>query len=125
MNFRDESKKKPPKYPFDLEGLQKVLKTMSNEMVDIKKQVAETSSKKYFRPFKRNSPANPKPPNVILHVESDGEEDEVSTNEEQTDDEEVAELQGMWDFIHPNEKHKKHCQFPLEVKALSICHKKI
>lgn len=35
--FRDESKKKPPKYPFDLEGLQKLLKTMSNEMVDIKK----------------------------------------------------------------------------------------
>ena len=31
-------------------------------------------------------------------------EDEVSTNEEQTDDEEVAKLQGMWDFILPNEE---------------------
>ena len=37
VTFRDESKKKSPKDPFDLEGLQKVLKTMSNEMVDIKK----------------------------------------------------------------------------------------
>lgn len=35
--FRDESKKKPPKGPFYFEGLQKVLKAMSNEMVDIKK----------------------------------------------------------------------------------------
>ena len=48
VTFRDESKKEPPKDLFDLEGLQKVLKTMSNEMVDIKKQVADTSSKKYF-----------------------------------------------------------------------------
>lgn len=37
VTFRDESKKKLPKDPFDLEGLQKVLKTMSNEIVDIKK----------------------------------------------------------------------------------------
>jgi hypothetical protein len=41
--FKDESKKKAPKDPFDLEGLQKVLKTMSNEMVEIKKQVVESS----------------------------------------------------------------------------------
>ena len=31
--FKDESKKKSPKNPFDLEGLQKFLKSMSNEMV--------------------------------------------------------------------------------------------
>ena len=31
--FKDDSKKKTSKDPFDLEGLQKVLKTMSNEMV--------------------------------------------------------------------------------------------
>lgn len=36
VTFRDDSRKMPPKDPFDLEGLQKVLKTMSNEMVDIK-----------------------------------------------------------------------------------------
>ena len=31
--FKDDSKNKMPKYPYDMEGLQKVLKTMSNEMV--------------------------------------------------------------------------------------------
>jgi len=45
VSFKEDPKKKQPKDPFDLEGLQKVLKTMSNEMVDIKKQVVETSSK--------------------------------------------------------------------------------
>lgn len=64
MSFRDDSKKKQSKDPFDLEGLQKVLKTMSNEMVDIKKQVAETSSKKPFRHYKRNPSTNLKPPNA-------------------------------------------------------------
>jgi len=43
VTFKDESKKKVPKDPFNLEGLQKVLKIMSNEMVDIKKQVVESS----------------------------------------------------------------------------------
>lgn len=75
---------------------------MFNEMVDIKKQVAETSSKKPFRPFKRNSPVGPNPPNAISNVKSD--EDEVSASEEQTNDEEVTKLQGMWDFILPNEE---------------------
>jgi len=42
---------------------------MSNEMVDIKKQVVETSSKKPFRPFKKSPPVDPKPPNVISNVE--------------------------------------------------------
>ena len=42
VTFKDDPKKKQSKDPFDLEGLQKVLKTMSNEMVDIKRQVAET-----------------------------------------------------------------------------------
>lgn len=35
VTSRDKSKKKSPKDPFDLEGLQKVLKTMSSEMVYI------------------------------------------------------------------------------------------
>ena len=46
VSFKDDSKKKLPKYPFDVEGLQKVLKTMKNEMENIKKQVAENSSSK-------------------------------------------------------------------------------
>ena len=74
---------------------------MSSEMVDIKTQVAETSSKKTFRPFKRNSPADPKISNAISNAESDLEEEEVSTTEEQTDDEELVEVHGMWDFILP------------------------
>jgi len=37
VTFKDDSKNKTSKDPFDLEGLQKVLKTMSNEMVEIKK----------------------------------------------------------------------------------------
>jgi len=37
VSFKDDSKKKTPKDPYDMEGLQKVLKTLSNEMIDIKK----------------------------------------------------------------------------------------
>ena len=37
VSCKDDSKKKTPKDPYDMEGLQKVLKTMSNEMVEIKK----------------------------------------------------------------------------------------
>lgn len=37
LNFRDKSEKKAFKYPFDLECQQKVVKTMSNEMVEIRK----------------------------------------------------------------------------------------
>jgi len=62
------------------------------------------SRNKSFRPYKINSSVDPKPPNAISNAESDGEEDEVSTNEEQIDDEEAVELQGMWDFIIPNEE---------------------
>lgn len=50
-----------------------------------------------------NPSIDPKPPRIISNVESDVEEDEVSTTEEQTDDEEVVKLQGMWGFILPNE----------------------
>ena len=72
---------------------------MSNEMIDIKKQVAETSSKKPYRAFKRCPSIDVKSPNAISNVESEEEEEEDSTTEGQTDDEEVVELQGMWDFI--------------------------
>jgi len=78
MSFRDDSKKKQSKDPFNLEGLQKILKTISNEMVDIKKQVAETSSKKPFRHYEINPPTNPKPPNDLTNTKSEGEEEEVS-----------------------------------------------
>ena len=102
VTFKEYPKKKT-KHPFDLEGLNCFLKTMSKKMVDIKKQVAENSSKKPFKPFWRNPSTDLKPPNAITNVESEGEEKEVS-NEEHTDDDEVVELQGMWDFILPDEE---------------------
>jgi len=71
--LKDDSKKKMAKYPYDMEGLQKVLKTMSNEMIEIKKQVAEPSTKRPFRNFKK---PESKPPNVISNADSDPEEDE-------------------------------------------------
>ena len=60
-------------------------------MVDIKKQVAKTSSKKPYKPFRKNPSIDPKPPNAITNAESEGEEEEVS-NEEPTDEDEVVEL---------------------------------
>jgi hypothetical protein len=98
-----------------MEGLQKVLKAMSNEMIDIRKQVAETSSKKPYRAFKRNPPMDVKPPNVVSNVESEEEEEEENTTEGQTDDEEVVELQGMWDFILPQEEDQE--AFPVSTRS--------
>ena len=107
VTFKEDSKKKQTKDPFDLEGLQKVLKAMSNEMIDIKKQVAETSTKRPFRTFERSPSMDVKAPNVISNVESEEEEEEESATEGQTDDEEVVELQGMWDFILPQEEDQE------------------
>ena len=98
-----------------MEGLQKVLKAMSNEMIDIRKQVAETSSKKPYRSFKRNPPMEVKPPNAVSNVESEEEEEEENTTEGQTDDEEVVELQGMWDFILPQEEDQE--AFPVSTRS--------
>ena len=75
ISFKEDTKKKQTKDSFDLEGLQKVLKAMSNEMVDIKKKVAETSSKKPYRAFKINPPIEVKPPSAVSYVESKEEEE--------------------------------------------------
>ena len=53
-----------------------------------------------------------RPPNAITSVES--EEEEIST-EGQTDDEEVVELQGMWDFILPQEEDQE--LFPVNTRS--------
>ena len=76
-------------------------------MVDIKKQVAETSSKKPYKPYKRNPSIDSKPPNAITSVESEEEEEEETATKEPTDEEEVVELQGMWDFILPDEEDQE------------------
>jgi len=106
VTFKDDSKKKVAKDPYDMEGLQNILKTMSNEMVEIKKQVAETSTKKPFRNFKS---AESKPPNAISNVESDldnDEDEDTILSLEETEDDEVVECHGMWDFIFPNSDTK-------------------
>lgn len=98
VTFRDESKKKVTKDPYDMEGLKKVLKTMSNEMVEIKKQVVETSSKRQFRNFKRNQAIDPKPPNAISNAESDlddEEEEDTTLSADETKEEEIAGCHGM------------------------------
>ena len=87
---------------------------MSNEMVDIKKQVAETSSKKSYKPYRRNPSTDSKPPNAITSAESKEEEEEIAT-EETTDEEEVVEVQGMWDFILPDEEDQE--AFPVNTRS--------
>lgn len=55
LTFKEEPKKKTTKDPYNIKGFQKFLKTLSNEMVELKKQVIESSSLKgTFRPFRRN-----------------------------------------------------------------------
>lgn len=66
VSFKDDSNKKMPQDPYDMESLQKVLRTMSNKMVEIKKQVVGTSTKRPFRNFKK---PKSKPPNTISNVD--------------------------------------------------------
>eukprot|EP00253_Pinus_taeda_P029731 PITA_29731 len=71
-------------------------------MVEIKKQVAESSTKKPYRNFKK---PESKPPNVISYVDSDPEEEEEEetiTPSDELEEEKVVECHGMWDFILPN-----------------------
>ena len=56
-----------------------------------------------------------KPPNAISNVETEEEEEEESDTEGQTDDEEVVELQGMWDFILPQEEDQEI--FPVSTRS--------
>lgn len=124
VTFRDDSKKKAIKHPYDMEGLQRVLKTMSNKMVEIKKQVVETSMKKPFRKFKGNQSTDPKLPNAISNVESDlnddGDEDTVLSAKEIEEDETVG-CHGMWDFILPNyDNESEHESLPINTKSKSI-----
>lgn len=117
--FKDELKKETPKDPFHLEGLQKVLKNMSNKIVDINKQVVESSSKKPFRPFRRNHTTNPQPPNTISNVENDDEdEDEATFSIDEFQDEQTVELNRMWDFILPiSDSENEHEALPVSTRS--------
>ena len=109
VTFKYDSKKKVAKDPYDMEGLQKVLKTMSNEIVEIKKQVVKSSyKKKPFRSFKRNQTSNPQPPNTISNAEFDLDEydEETTLSDDETEDEDLDQVHGMWDFILPISDNK-------------------
>jgi len=97
---------------------------MSNEMVEIKKKVAETSTKRPFRNFKRNQPTNPKPPNVISNSESeldDDEEEDTVLSVEETEEDETVEFHGMWDFILPNSDNESEQEaLPVNTRSKSI-----
>ena len=117
MSFKDDSKKKITKDPYDMEGLQKVLKTMSNEMVEIKKQLSESSTKKPYRNFKK---PESKPPNVISYADSDPdeEEEEEAVIPSEEEEEEVVECHGMWDFILPNsDTDVEQEAFPVTIRS--------
>ena len=89
---------------------------MKNEMEDIKKQVAENaSSKNTFRNFKKGQSSNTQPPNIISNAKSDQDTEEEQTEEEEDDEEEKVELNGMWDFILPNEE--QHEALPMSTRS--------
>ena len=52
---------------------------MSNEMVEIKKQVVETYTRKTFISFRKNHSFVSQPPNIISNVESKEEEEGEET----------------------------------------------
>lgn len=76
---------------------------MANEMVEVKKRVVESSSKKPFRSFKRNQTSNPQTLNTISNHEYDLDEDieEMTLSIDESKDEELVEVHGMWDFSLP------------------------
>jgi hypothetical protein len=58
--------KPPEKEPKDLDSVVKLVKKLSNEVVDLKKNVGEGSSKnKYFFPFFKKMDNPPKPPETL------------------------------------------------------------
>lgn len=102
-----------------MEGLQKVLKTMSNGMVEIKKQVAETSTKRPFKNYKRTES---KPSNVISNADSDPKEEEEDETTLPTDEEEeIVECHGMLNFILPNsDTENEEEYFPVTTRSRSV-----
>lgn len=93
---------------------------MSNEMVEIKKQVAESSSKKPFRSFKKTQASNYQPPNVISNVESnqDEDEDEMILFADESHDEELVEVHVLWDFILPtSDNEDEHEALPVNNRS--------
>lgn len=97
---------------------------MSNEMVEIKKKVAENSTKKPFRIFKRNQPTKLKPPNAISNAKSyldDNEDEDIVLSSEEKEAEETMECHGMWDFILPNSDNENEQEaLPINTRRKNV-----
>ena len=90
-------------------------------MIEIKKQVVETSvPKKSYHLFKINPSSTSQPPNVISNAESDQDTEDPSPFEQETKSEEEVELNGLWDFILPTEEEEKPCMSLQEVNIPMI-----
>jgi hypothetical protein len=84
--IKDERKDKDV---FDMENLQKVMKTLANEIVDVKGKLVEVSNKP-FRPFFKRNPQIPPGGQTSEGVNVDEEEGE--------DNEEVKDTNVFWDI---------------------------
>ena len=84
----------------------------------LKKQVAKTSTKKPFRNFKK---PESKLANAISNVESDldnNKDEDTILSLEETEEEEVVECHGMWDFILPNSDIENEQEdFPVSTRS--------
>jgi hypothetical protein len=80
---------KKDKDAFDMDSLQKVMKTLANEIVDVKGKLDEVSSKP-FRPFFKKNPQIPPGGQTSEGVNVDEEEGE--------DEEEVQDTNLFWDI---------------------------
>jgi len=85
--------KKKDKDAFDMDSLQKVMKTFANEMVDVKGKLVEVS-KRPFRPFFKRNVKTP-PGGQISVVESE----EIKADEEEVEEEEeLQDTNVFWDI---------------------------
>jgi hypothetical protein len=84
--IKDERKDKDV---FDMENLQKVMKTLENEIVDVKGKLVEVSNKP-FRPFFKKNPQIPHGGQTSEGVNANEEEGE--------DNEEVKDTNVFWDI---------------------------
>jgi hypothetical protein len=94
VTIKDEKKDKEA---LDIESLHKLVKSLANDIIDIKKNVAEEStSKRPWRPFvKRNFP----PPGNHISTVDDNEEGEQEENEHDDENVDTSEVNLIWDIV--------------------------
>lgn len=97
--------------------MQQVLQTLSNEKVGIKDQVAKYSFKKWT--YRINQPPNPQPPNTISNEEADDEDEEEATfSTDESQHEQIAKLNEMWDFVLPiSDNENEYEALPISTRS--------